>query len=102
MADWQFETKQIHSGAQPDPTTHARATPIYKTTSYVFDSTEHAKNLFALAEFGNIYSRIMNPTNDVVEQRLAALEGGTAALAVASGSSAITYAVLNKIGRAHV
>src|ERR1700710_1152305 len=95
MADWQFETKQIHSGAQPDPTTHARATPIYKTTSYVFDSTEHAKNLFALAEFGNIYSRIMNPTNDVAEQRIAALEGGTAALAVASGSSAITYAVLN-------
>src|SRR6201747_2021085 len=95
MADWQFETKQIHSGAQPDPTTHARATPIYKTTSYVFDSTEHAKNLFALAEFGNIYSRIMNPTNDVAEQRIAALEGGTAALAVASGSSAITYSVLN-------
>jgi O-acetylhomoserine (thiol)-lyase len=98
MADWQFETKQIHSGAQPDPTTNARATPIYKTTSYVFNSTEHAKNLFALAEFGNIYSRIMNPTNDVVEQRLAALEGGTAALAVASGSSAITYAVLNIAG----
>ena len=80
MADWQFETKQIHAGAQPDPTTNARATPIYKTTSYVFNSTEHAKNLFALAEFGNIYTRIMNPTNDVVEQRLAALEGGTAAL----------------------
>jgi O-acetylhomoserine (thiol)-lyase len=95
MADWQFETKQIHSGAAPDPVTNARATPIYKTTSYVFNSTEHAKNLFALAEFGNIYSRIMNPTNDVVEQRLAALEGGTAALAVASGSSAITYSVLN-------
>jgi O-acetylhomoserine (thiol)-lyase len=95
MADWQFETKQIHSGAAPDPVTNARATPIYKTTSYVFNSTEHAKNLFALAEFGNIYSRIMNPTNDVVEQRIAALEGGTAALAVASGSSAITYAVLN-------
>jgi O-acetylhomoserine (thiol)-lyase len=98
MADWQFETKQIHSGAQPDPTTNARATPIYKTTSYVFNSTEHAQNLFALAEFGNIYSRIMNPTNDVVEQRIAALEGGTAALAVASGSSAITYAVLNIAG----
>ena len=98
MADWQFETKQIHSGAQPDPVTNARATPIYKTTSYVFNSTEHAKNLFALAEFGNIYSRIMNPTNDVVEQRLAALEGGTAALAVASGSSAITYSILNIAG----
>ncbi|HEY4268091.1 MAG TPA: bifunctional o-acetylhomoserine/o-acetylserine sulfhydrylase [Galbitalea sp.] len=95
MADWQFETKQIHSGAAPDPTTNARATPIYKTTAYVFNSAEHAKNLFALAEFGNIYSRIMNPTNDVAEQRIAALEGGTAALVVASGSSAITYAVLN-------
>jgi O-acetylhomoserine (thiol)-lyase len=95
MSDWKFETQQVHAGAQPDPTTNARATPIYKTTSYVFNSTEHAQNLFALAEFGNIYSRIMNPTTDVVEQRIAALEGGTAALAVASGSSAITYAVLN-------
>lgn len=95
MSDWKFETKQIHSGAAPDPVTNARATPIYKTTSYVFNSADHAKNLFALAEFGNIYTRLMNPTTDVVEQRLAALEGGTAALAVASGSSAITYAVLN-------
>jgi O-acetylhomoserine (thiol)-lyase len=97
MADenWKFETKQIHSGAAPDPVTNARATPIYKTTAYVFNSAEHAKNLFALAEFGNIYSRIMNPTNDVAEQRIAALEGGTAALTTASGSSAITYAVLN-------
>ncbi|MGN6326894.1 bifunctional o-acetylhomoserine/o-acetylserine sulfhydrylase [Pseudolysinimonas sp.] len=93
--DWKFETKQIHSGAAPDPVTNARATPIYKTTSYVFNSADHAKNLFALAEFGNIYTRIMNPTQDVVEQRVAALEGGTAALATASGSSAITYAVLN-------
>src|SRR3954452_8504737 len=93
--DWKFETRQIHAGAAPDPVTNARATPIYKTTSYVFDSTDHAKNLFALAEFGNIYTRIMNPTTDVIEQRIAALEGGTAALAVASGSSAITYAVLN-------
>jgi len=95
MSDWRFETKQVHSGAAPDPTTHSRATPIYKTTSYVFDSTEHAANLFALAEFGNIYTRLMNPTTDVLEQRIAALEGGTAALAVASGSSAITYSVLN-------
>jgi len=95
MSDWRFETKQVHSGAAPDPTTHARATPIYRTTSYVFDSTEHAAKLFALAEFGNIYTRLMNPTTDVLEQRIAALEGGTAALAVASGSSAITYAVLN-------
>ena len=98
MADWQFETKQIHAGAAPDPVTNARATPIYKTTSYVFNSTEHAQNLFALAEFGNIYTRLMNPTTDVVEQRVAALEGGTAALAVASGSSAITYSVLNIAG----
>jgi len=95
MSDWKFETKQVHSGAKPDPATNARATPIYKTTSYVFNNTEHAQNLFALAEFGNIYTRLMNPTTDVVEQRLAALEGGTAALAVASGSSAITYSVLN-------
>ena len=98
MSDYQFETLQIHAGAAPDPATHARATPIYKTTSYVFDSTDHAKNLFALAEFGNIYTRIMNPTTDVIEQRIAALEGGTAALATASGSSAITYAVLNIAG----
>jgi len=95
MSDWKFETKQVHSGAQPDPTTNARATPIYKTTSYVFNNAEHAKNLFALAEFGNIYTRIQNPTQDVVEQRVAALEGGTAALLVASGQSAATFAVLN-------
>ncbi|MFC5501153.1 bifunctional o-acetylhomoserine/o-acetylserine sulfhydrylase [Lysinimonas soli] len=98
MSDYQFETLQIHAGAAPDPVTHARATPIYKTTSYVFDSTAHAASLFALAEFGNIYTRLMNPTTDVLEQRVAALEGGTAALAVASGSSAITYAVLNIAG----
>jgi O-acetylhomoserine (thiol)-lyase len=95
MSDWKFETKQVHSGAQPDPTTNARATPIYKTTSYVFNNAEHAKNLFALAEFGNIYTRIQNPTQDVVEQRIAALEGGTAALLLASGQAAETYAVLN-------
>lgn len=98
MSDWKFETQQIHAGAAPDPVTNARATPIYKTTSYVFNSADHAKNLFALAEFGNIYTRIMNPTQAVVEERLAALEGGTAALATASGSSAITYAVLNIAG----
>ncbi|MEO7123393.1 MAG: bifunctional o-acetylhomoserine/o-acetylserine sulfhydrylase [Lacisediminihabitans sp.] len=95
MSDWKFETKQIHSGAQPDPTTNARATPIYQTTAYVFNNAEHAKNLFALAEFGNIYTRIQNPTQDVVEQRVAALEGGTAALLLASGMSATTLAVLN-------
>ena len=93
--NWRFETKQIHSGAQPDPVTKARATPIYQTTSYVFDNTEHAANLFALAEFGNIYTRIMNPTQAVVEERLAALEGGTGALLVASGQAAETFAVLN-------
>jgi O-acetylhomoserine (thiol)-lyase len=95
MSDWKFETQQIHAGSSPDPVTNARATPIYKTTSYVFNSADHAKNLFALAEFGNIYTRINNPTQAVIEERLAALEGGTAALAVASGSAAITYAVLN-------
>ncbi|KQO82616.1 MULTISPECIES: bifunctional o-acetylhomoserine/o-acetylserine sulfhydrylase [unclassified Frigoribacterium] len=92
---WKFETRQIHAGAQPDPTTHARATPIYKTTSYVFRDAQHAQDLFALAENGNIYSRIMNPTHDVVEQRIAALEGGTGALLVASGQAASTFAVLN-------
>lgn len=92
---WKFETKQIHSGAAPDPTTNARATPIYQTTSYVFNDAAHAKNLFALAEFGNIYTRIQNPTQAVVEERLAALEGGTAALLVSSGQAASTIAVLN-------
>ncbi|WP_157008515.1 bifunctional o-acetylhomoserine/o-acetylserine sulfhydrylase [Agromyces laixinhei] len=94
-ADWRFETKQVHSGAAPDPVTNARATPIYQTTSYVFNSSEHAQNLFALAEFGNIYTRIQNPTQAVVEERVAALEGGTGALLVASGQSASTFAVLN-------
>lgn len=94
-ANWKFETKQIHSGAQPDPVTNARATPIYQTTAYVFNSADHAKNLFALAEFGNIYTRIQNPTQDVVEQRVAALEGGTAALLLASGQSATTFSILN-------
>ena len=93
--NWRFETKQVHSGAQPDPTTKARATPIYQTTSYVFDNTDHAANLFSLAEFGNIYTRIMNPTQDVVEQRIAALEGGTGGLLLASGQAASTFAVLN-------
>ena len=94
-ADWKFETKQVHSGARPDPVTNARATPIYQTTSYVFNSAEHAQNLFALAEFGNIYTRIQNPTQAVVEERVAALEGGTGALLVASGQAASTFAVLN-------
>jgi O-acetylhomoserine (thiol)-lyase len=94
-ADWKFETKQVHTGAHPDPTTNARATPIYQTTSYVFNSAQHAQNLFALAEFGNIYTRIQNPTQAVVEERVAALEGGTGALLLASGQSASTFAVLN-------
>lgn len=94
-AEWQFETKQIHTGASPDPVTNARATPIYQTTSYVFNNSAHAKNLFALAEFGNIYTRIQNPTQAVVEERVAALEGGTGALLVASGQAAETFAVLN-------
>jgi len=93
--NWKFETKQIHSGAAPDPTTKSRATPIYQTTSYVFDNADHAQNLFALAEFGNIYTRIMNPTQDVVEQRVAALEGGSGALLGSSGQAAETFAVLN-------
>ncbi|MDT0156826.1 bifunctional o-acetylhomoserine/o-acetylserine sulfhydrylase [Microbacterium sp. ARD32] len=96
--NWRFETKQIHSGAAPDPVTGSRATPIYQTTSYVFRDTEHAQNLFSLAETGNIYTRIQNPTQDVVEQRLAALEGGTAALVVASGMSAATLSILNIAG----
>ena len=87
-------TLALHAGQVPDPTTGARAVPIYQTTSYVFKSTEHAANLFALKEFGNVYTRLMNPTTDVLEQRVAALEGGTGALAVASGQAAITYAVL--------
>jgi len=83
-----FETRAIHAGAQPDPTTGARVTPIYQTTSYVFDNAEHAAALFGLQQFGNIYTRIMNPTQDALEQRVAALEGGTAGLAVASGHAA--------------
>ena len=83
-----FNTLAVHAGAKPDPTTGARATPIYQTTSFVFEDTEHAANLFGLKAFGNIYTRIMNPTQDVLEQRVAALEGGTAALAVASGHAA--------------
>ena len=93
--NWGFETLQIHAGASSDPATNARAVPIYKTTAYTFNSAEHARNLFGLAEFGNIYSRIMNPTQDVAEKRIAALEGGTAALLLSSGQSATTFAILN-------
>lgn len=93
-----FDTLQVHAGQKPDPTTGSRAVPIYQTTSYVFNNAEHAANLFALKESGNIYTRIMNPTSDAFEQRIAALEGGVGALAVASGSAAITYAILNIAG----
>lgn len=89
------ETLALHGGQEADPTTGARAVPIYQTTSYEFKSTEHAANLFALKEFGNIYTRLMNPTNDVLEKRVAALDGGIGALAAASGQSAITLALLN-------
>src|SRR3954471_18763950 len=87
-------TLAIHGGQQPDPTTKSRAVPIYQTTSYVFDDADHAARLFALQEFGNIYSRIMNPTTDVFEKRIAALEGGAAGLALASGQAAETLTIL--------
>jgi O-acetylhomoserine (thiol)-lyase len=93
--NWSFETKQVHAGASADPTTGARATPIYQTTSYTFRDTEHAAALFGLSDLGNIYTRIMNPTQDVLEQRVAALEGGLAAVAFASGQAAQTLALLN-------
>lgn len=96
MSDqWSFETKQIHAGQTPDPATGARALPIYQTTSYQFRDTQHAADLFSLAEPGNIYTRIMNPTQDAVEQRLAALEGGVGALLFASGQAATTGALTN-------
>ena len=96
--EWSFETKQIHAGQTADAGTHARALPIYQTTSYTFDSTDHAAALFGLAEPGNIYTRLMNPTTDVVEQRIAALEGGVAGLFLASGQAAETIAILNIAG----
>ncbi|MEU4739422.1 bifunctional o-acetylhomoserine/o-acetylserine sulfhydrylase [Actinosynnema sp. NPDC023658] len=92
---WSFDTKQVHSGAAPDPATGARATPIYQTTSFVFRDSAHGEALFSLAEPGNIYTRINNPTQDVLEQRVAALEGGVAAVAFASGQAAVTGTVLN-------
>ena len=93
--NYKFETKCLHAGQQPDPTTTARGVPIHRTSSYVFKNTEHAAKLFALKELGNIYTRIMNPTQDVLEQRIAALEGGAAALALSSGTSAVYYAIIN-------
>src|SRR5512139_1143723 len=95
LMSYEPETLAIHAGQEnPDPATGARAVPIYQTSSYVFKDTDHAANLFALREFGNIYTRIMNPTNDVFEKRVAALEGGTGALAVASGQAAEVFALL--------
>ena len=95
MSQHRFETLQLHAGQVPDPTTKSRAVPIYQTTSYTFDSAEHGANLFALKEFGNIYTRMGNPTTDVFEKRVAALEGGVAALATASGQSAQFLALTN-------
>ncbi|HIW31572.1 MAG TPA: PLP-dependent transferase, partial [Candidatus Paenibacillus intestinavium] len=93
-----LETISVHGGQTIDPTTMSRAVPIYQTTSYGFRDTDHAANLFGLAEFGNIYTRIMNPTSDVFENRVAQLEGGAGALAVSSGQAAITYSIFNIAG----
>ena len=93
--NYKFETLQVHAGQEVDPTTHSRAVPIYQTTSYVFENSDEGADLFSLRKPGNIYTRIMNPTTDVFEKRVAALEGGAAALAVASGSAATTYAIQN-------
>src|SRR4030095_13051449 len=96
MSNLHFETLQLHAGQEIDPVTRSRAVPIYQTTSYGFENTEHAANLFGLRQFGNIYTRIMNPTTDVFEQRMAALEGGVAALATSSGQAA-QFLALNNI-----
>src|SRR5688572_20735610 len=100
MTDYRFETLQVHAGQEPAPGTNSRAVPIYQTTSYTFDDSDHAARLFGLQEFGNIYTRIMNPTTDVFEKRVAALEGGLAGVATASGQSAqlLTFAALLEAG----
>ena len=98
QSNWGFSTLSVHAGYTPEPTTKAVAVPIYQTVAYAFDSAQHAADLFDLKVPGNIYSRIMNPTIDVLEKRLAALEGGIGALAVASGQSATTYAILTIAG----
>src|SRR3978361_361466 len=95
MSNYRFETLQLHAGQQIDPNTKSRAVPVYQTTSYGFDNAEHAANLFGLKQFGNIYTRIMNPTTDVFEQRIAALEGGVAAVATGSGQAAQFLALTN-------
>src|SRR5277367_5969049 len=94
----QLATLSVHAGQEPDPTTGARAVPIYQTTSYVFQDADHAARLFALQEFGNVYTRLMNPTTDVFEKRVAALEGGAAGLATASGQAAETLAITTLAG----
>src|ERR1700756_2763796 len=94
-----FSTKSLHAGHTPDAATHARAVPIYQSTSFIFENSDHAASLFALQQFGNIYSRIMNPTTDVFEQRVAALEGGVAALATSSGQAAQFRAISTIVGR---
>src|ERR1700678_91194 len=96
--NWHFDTIAVHGGYAPDPTTKAVAVPLYQTVAYAFDSAQHGADLFDLKVTGNIYTRIMNPTQDVLEQRLAALEGGIAALALASGHAALTYAILTTAG----
>ena len=90
-----LETQCLHAGYSPEATTNACAVPVYKTSSYVFNNTEHAANLFGLRELGNIYTRLMNPTTDVLEQRVAALEGGAAGLGIASGTSGVFYSIIN-------
>jgi O-acetylhomoserine (thiol)-lyase len=97
-AEYHLETLALHAGQQADSDTLSRAVPIYQTTSYVFKDTDHAANLFALKQFGNIYTRLMNPTNDVFEKRLAALEGGVGGLAFSSGQSAIYVSIFNICG----
>jgi O-acetylhomoserine (thiol)-lyase len=92
---YKLETLCVHAGQEPDPSTTSRGVPVYRTSSYVFKSTEHAANLFALKELGNIYTRLMNPTHDILEKRMAALEGGAAALALSSGTSAVYYSIIN-------
>ena len=92
---YRLETQALHAGYTPDPTTNSRAVPVYRTAAYNFKSTEHGANLFGLKELGNIYTRLMNPTTDVLEQRVAALDGGVGAVATASGTAAILYAVIN-------
>ena len=95
MSDYRFETLQLHAGQEPDPATNARAVPIYQPTTFVFDSAEHGAKLFGLEEFGNIYTRIMNPTTDVFEKRIAALEGGVSGLATGSGQASQFAAIAN-------